>query len=234
NVVASYVPWLMHEPVERQIDLIGRTQPNLDLGGFIDLCANNGLYFFARPGPFIMAEMKNEGLPYWLYTKHPEIIPVSWDGKLVPTRTVDYLAPAFLREARRWYQAVMGEVIAPRLYPNGGNVVAVQLDNEIGMLSWVTNAPDLTDLVLADFTAWLENRYDQATLKARYPFVLDNPAIRAEAIRSPKEDYAAVLLRDLGHFMRDRYALYIDILRGYAEECGVVGVPFVINIHGTD
>ena len=28
-----------------------------------------------------MAEMKNEGLPYWIYEKHPEIVPVTWDGK---------------------------------------------------------------------------------------------------------------------------------------------------------
>jgi beta-galactosidase len=234
NLVASYIPWLMHEAVEGQIDLEGQTQPNLDLGAFIDLCKDNGLYFFARPGPFIMAEMKNEGLPYWLYTKHPAIIPVSWDGKLAPTRTVDYLAPGFLEAVRHWYQAVMGGVIAPRLHTHGGNIIAVQLDNEIGMLSWITNAPDLTDAVLADFAAWLEQNYDPAMLQVRYPFVLDNAEIRAAAIRSPKEEYATHLLRDLGYFMRDRYARYVATLRGYAEDCGVTGVPFVINIHGTD
>src|SRR4051812_15818209 len=164
NAVASYIPWLCHEPVEGQIDLDGTTRPELDLGAFIDLCQENDLYFFARPGPFIMAEMKNEGLPYWVYTKHPEVIPVSWDGKQVPTRTLDYLAPGFLAEARHWYAAVMG-VIAPRLQPHGGNIIAVQLDNEIGMLSWVSNAPDLSDYLLADFTTWLTRRYDAATLK---------------------------------------------------------------------
>src|SRR5689334_21685831 len=234
NLVASYVPWLMHEPVEGEIDLAGKTAPNLDLGAFIDLCRDNGLMFFARPGPFIMAEMKNEGLPYWLYTKHPEIIPVTWDGKPAPTRTVDYLAPGFLEEVRRWYKAVMGRVIAPRLQPNGGNIIAVQLDNEIGMLSWISNSPDLTDQVLVDFVAWLARRYDAATLKTRYPFALDNPLIRDMAIRAPREEYAAELMRDLGHYMRDRYARYAATLRAYAEECGVTGVPFVINIHGTD
>ena len=42
------------------------------------------------------------------------------------------------------------------------------------------------------------------------------------------------MLRDLGYFMRDRFARYVATLRTYAEECGVTGVPFVINIHGTD
>ena len=233
NVVASYIPWLMHEPVEGQVDLDGSTHANLDLGGFIDLCKENGLYFFARPGPFIMAEMKNEGLPYWVYTKHPEIVPVTWDGKIVPTRTVDYMAPGFLEEARHWYSEVMG-VIAPRLHTNGGNIIGVQLDNEIGMLSWVTNSPDLTDDVLNHFTSWLQERYDPETLEGRYPFVLDNPVIRDEAMRSPKEEYAAELMSDLGYFMRERYAHYVAALRGYAEEFGVTGVPFIINIHGTD
>ena len=140
NTVASYIPWLLHERADGTFDLEGRTEANLDLGGFIDLCHEHGLWFLARPGPFIMAEMKNEGLPYRLYTEHPEIVPVSWDGKPVSSRTVDYLAPAFLAESRRWYEAVM-PVLAGRLEPNGGNVVAVQLDNEIGMLSWVTNSP---------------------------------------------------------------------------------------------
>ena len=233
NAVASYVPWLCHEPIEGQIDLDGRTRPELDLGGFIDLCKENGLLFFVRPGPFIMAEMKNEGLPYWVYTKHPEAVPVSWDGATVSTRTLDYLAPGFLQEARHWYEAVM-PVIGPRLYPNGGNIIAVQLDNEIGMLSWISNSPDLTDEVLADFSGWLQRRYDGAALEARYPFAQDDAASCNAALRAPREEYAAALMHDLGHYMRDRFARYVATLRGYAEEFGVRDVPFVINIHGTD
>ena len=81
NTVASYIPWLCHEPEPHRFDLDGRTRPELDLGAFIDLCAELDLYFIARPGPFIMAEMKNEGVPYRLYEDHPEIVPVGWDGK---------------------------------------------------------------------------------------------------------------------------------------------------------
>ena len=142
------------------------------------------------------------------------------------TRTLDYLAPGFLQEAHHWYAAVM-RVIAPRLQPNGGNIIAVQLDNEIGMLSWISNAPDLTDNVLADFVGWLSRQHDEAALRVRYPFGLDNPDIRAAAIRSPKDEYAAQWMRDLGHFMRDRYARYVAALRSYAEECGVKDVPFL-------
>ncbi len=232
NAVASYVPWLCHEPSKGEFDLDGHTRPELDLGGFIDLCRDNGLYFFLRPGPFIMAEMKNEGLPYWIYEQHPEIVPSGWDGRPATTRTVDYLAPAFLEASRRWYAAVM-EVAAPRLQPNGGNIIAVQLDNEIGMLSWVSNGPDLTDLVLDDFASWLGRAYEPEQLASRYPFRLEDAESRSRGIRSPAEDYAPGLHADLGRYMRNRFARYVDELRGYAEACGVKDIPFVVNIHGT-
>ncbi len=67
--VASYIPWLFHELADATFDLTGRTRPERDLGAFVDLCAERGLTFFARPGPFVMAELKNEGLPYRLYRR---------------------------------------------------------------------------------------------------------------------------------------------------------------------
>ncbi|MCC3374563.1 beta-galactosidase [Cohnella sp. REN36] len=232
NAVASYVPWLCHEETEGEIDLEGRTRPELDLGGFIDLCRDNGLYFFLRPGPFIMAEMKNEGLPYWIYRKHPEIIPFGWDGRPATTKTADYLSYGFLIETRRWYEAVMA-VAAPRLQPKGGNIVAIQLDNEIGMLSWVSNGPDLTERVLEDFADWLEDRYPAEQLERRYPFDFRSREARRTGVRSPEEDYAPALHTDLGYYMRHRFSRYVDILRDYAEAYGAEGVPFVVNIHGT-
>ncbi|WP_062236106.1 beta-galactosidase [Fictibacillus sp. FJAT-27399] len=232
NAVASYIPWLCHEAVEGEVDLTGQSRPELDIGGFIDLCHENGLYFFARPGPFIMAEMKNEGIPYWVYEKHPEIIPVTWDGGAVSTRTIDYLAPAFLKETRGWFQHIMG-VIEPRLHQHGGNVIAVQLDNEIGMLSWVSNSPDLTDQLLEDFSGWLQLKVEKQKLKQRYPFLFEAQDARNEQIRSPKEEYASELMRDLGRYMRHRFSRYVAKLRAYAEEFGVKDIPFVINIHGT-
>jgi len=232
SAVASYVPWLCHEPEEGQFDFDGHTHPELNLIRFIDLCKENGLYFFVRPGPFIMAEMKNEGLPYWVRQKHPEIVPVSWDGKPVSTKTVDYLAPSFLETCRNWYRAVMA-VIAPRLYTNGGNIIAVQLDNEIGMLSWVSNSPDLTEHVLGDFADWLKRRYSGSELAERYPFPADDAEARRNGFRSPREEYAPQLMRDLGYYMRHRFVRYVAALRSYAEEFGVRDVPFVVNIHGT-
>lgn len=232
NAVASYVPWICHEPVEGEFDFTGRTRPELDLEGFISLCEKNELFVFLRPGPFIMAEMKNEGIPYWVYEKHPEIVPISWDGKKVPTRTIDYLAPGFLQEVRKWYSAVM-PIIASHLYTRGGRVIGIQLDNEIGMLSWISNCPDLTDNVIEDFIGWLNRQYSREELQKRYPFDLSDISACQKAIRSPKEEYALQLFRDLGYYMRERFARYVATLRSYAEEFGIKDVPFFINIHGT-
>ncbi len=230
--VASYIPWLFHELPDGSVDLTGRTRPERDLGAFLDLCAERGLTFFARPGPFVMAELKNEGLPYRLYVDHPEIVPVGWDGVPAPTRTVDYLAPAFLAEADRWYAAVM-PVLASRLHTVGGPVIGVQLDNEIGMLAWVSNSPDLTDDLLVDLRRWCGERYGDA-VGERYPVEPGDHAAWADAVRSPAEPWAAALRVDLGWFMRDRFARYVDALAASARRHGITGVPFMINIHGTE
>lgn len=227
NTVASYIPWLCHEPVRGEFDLDGHTRDNLDLGAFIDLAHELGLWFIARPGPFIMAEMKNEGVPFYLYDDYPEIVPVTWDGKPAPTRTLDYLAPNFLAATGVWYDHVM-PVLAERLLQHGRNIISVQLDNEVGMLSWVSNAPDLTDNVTDDFWNWQESRYGK---DVRYPFSKDKAK---DSIRSPQGSYVGKLMNDLAHYMRNRFARYFDALRSMAEERGVRDVPFIVNIHGTE
>lgn len=228
TTVASYLPWVFHERPDGTVDVEGRTRPERDVGAFIDLCAQRGLTFLARPGPFVMAELKNEGVPFRLYDEHPEIVPRGWDGRPAPSRTLDYLAPAFLAETARWYDAIL-PILRPRLEPNGGNVIGVQLDNEVGMLAWVTNSPDLTDDVLADFARWVET----SGRESAYPLTPGGPHW-ASAVRSPHPDYAGALRLDLAYFMRDRFARYIRALRAMAVERGITGVPFFVNLHGTE
>ncbi|GAA3767171.1 beta-galactosidase [Streptomyces chiangmaiensis] len=232
NAIATYIPWMWHETPDGTIDVTGRTRPERDLGAFLDLCIANGFDIVARPGPFTMAELKGEGVPERVRKEHPEINPTGWNGADGPTPVVDYLAPAFLKEARRWYDAVM-PVLAKRLRRKGRQgVVACQLDNEIGMLDWVSNTPALTDHLLRDFNSWLDKTYDDG-LGDRYAFAGKPAAERDKAIRSPEDGYSAALMHDLGAFMRGRFARYVTALREAAEDNGVRGVPFLINIHGT-
>jgi beta-galactosidase len=230
--VATYIPWLWHELPDGSVDLTGRTDPRRDLVRFLDLAAARGLGVIARPGPFVMAELKNEGIPHRVYDKTPEVWPTTWDGRRITTRTTDYLAPPFLEACRGWYDEVM-PLLAERQWSRGGPVTAVQLDNEVGMLSWVTNSPDLTDVVCEDHRAWARDRYGDEEATARTGADARDADAWAARLRHPDIGDTLALHHDLGLYMRHRYARYIDTLRGYAEELGVTDVPFLVNIHGT-
>lgn len=229
NAVASYIPWICHEEEEGCFDF-GEKRPELNLAEFIELCQKNDLYFIARPGPFIMAEMKNEGIPFWVAENYPEIVPLTWDGAEITTKTLDYLSEPFLTCVRRWYEKVCA-VLAPYLEPAGGKLIAVQLDNEMGMLSWVSNSPDLTEQVMQDMTEWLRKKYGDEGMKKRYPTFTQDKMV--EFFRSPCEETALCFHQDLGNYMRARICRYTEILKKYAEEFGIHGILFLINIHGT-
>ena len=139
QAVATYIPWVVHELPDGTIDVTGRTADWRDLGAFCDLAHELGLYVIARPGPYVMAELQHEGLPHRvLHLAGPGA--TTWQGRPLPTADLDYLSPVFLAEVERWYDAVL-PVLASRLQPDGGPVIGVQLDNEIGMLAWVSNSP---------------------------------------------------------------------------------------------
>lgn len=219
--VATYVPWLVHELPDGGFDLTGRTSEYRDLVSFLDSAAARGLMVIARPGPFVMAELNDEGIPARVRREHPELVPAGWDGMPTPTRTLDYLAPAFLDEVGRWYAAVLPVLAARRYDP----VVAVQLDNEIGMLSWVANAPEITDDVVRAFA----RRADPA----RHGVDGSDPAAVRAALRHPAGPHSLALHHELGDLQRDRYRRYVDFLCERAAAHGITGLPLLLNIHGT-
>src|SRR5512143_1345064 len=73
NCLASYIPWQWHEPEEGAFDFKGDRVPERDLGAFLDLVRKQGLWFFARIGPYVNAELARGGHPLWLYERHPEV-----------------------------------------------------------------------------------------------------------------------------------------------------------------
>ena len=113
NTVTVYAVWTYHQPSAGEFDFTG----DRDLGAFVDMIAECGMYCIYRMGPFVHGEFRNGGLPQWLV-----------DELGTKARTND---PVYLEYAKAYYQKLI-EIAKPRLITNGGNIIIVQLENELG------------------------------------------------------------------------------------------------------
>ncbi len=110
TAVSTYVFWIMQERVEGTFDWTGRR----DLRRFIEFCGKLGLDVVVRVGPYAHGEMRNGGLPDWLYAKPFAV------------RSND---PEYLNCVRRFYEQIAAQCRG-LFYQQGGPIVAVQLENE--------------------------------------------------------------------------------------------------------
>jgi len=135
NCVATYIPWLLHEPEEGQFRF-DETADWLDLEGFLQSAREAGLYVITRPGPYQYSELIYDGLPGWLCEGYPEVLARDVRGKIFRPSSVSYLHPVFLEKVRLWFE-VVGPILAKYTLSKGGPVAFVQLDNEtIGIHEW--------------------------------------------------------------------------------------------------
>ncbi len=110
HILATYVIWNYHEEREGEFDWSG----NNNLRHFLDLCAKHDMKVILRIGPFSHGEVRNGGIPDWLYGRPFEI------------RSND---PGYLAYAEKWYNEV-GRQVKGLMYKDGGPVVGIQLENE--------------------------------------------------------------------------------------------------------
>lgn len=226
NTVAAYIPWLWHQPQSDVTDLDGHTHPMRDLAGFLDLAAEMDLYVIARPGPYIMAETINEGIPPWVFSQYPQAAFVAQDGQA--QNIASYLHPDFIRCVEGWYQAVFA-VLSPRQIMRGGNILMTQLDNEMGMIQWVRNMLDLNPDTVERFTIYLQQTYGDR-LSDRYP-ADDLRGFLHQQMIDPQPPYGGVIVEDYRRFYRGYLREYTLLLWDRAKAYGM-DVPPVINIHG--
>ncbi len=212
DTLSFYVPWFWHETKEGETDFEGRTSPERDLTGFTRLAMEYGFDLIIKPGPYIMSELKNEGLPDWLYMKHPDGIALTIEGKPHPTRVFSYLHPGFLDCVREWYASIAKAI-------RESDAIMIQLDNEVGMLHWVTSTGDYNPVALAHFREYLT---------ARAPELL----AELEAWSYGKQ-FGFPLNVEYHRFMRQYFREYLETLSRFMdEEC--IDLPKIINIHGFD
>jgi len=110
NVIATYVFWNMHERQEGVFDWSG----DRDLRRFLELCARHHVWAMVRMGPFCHGEIRNGGIPDWIY------------GRPVEIRSND---PGYLAYADRLYGEIARQMQG-MLFKDGGPVIGVQLENE--------------------------------------------------------------------------------------------------------
>ena len=115
NSIAIYVFWNAHEIGEGRYDF---ASPARDIGKFLDIAREEGMWVLLRPGPYCCGEWDFGGLPVYLL-RDPDLKP----------RT---LADARYTKAVENYLNAFAKVVRPRLVENGGAIVMVQVENEYG------------------------------------------------------------------------------------------------------
>ncbi|SFI47436.1 MULTISPECIES: beta-galactosidase [Microbacterium] len=110
TVASTYVFWLHHSPAPG----VARFDGNLDVGAFLDECADAGLEVALRIGPWVHGEARNGGFPDWVQNLD------------VRHRSDD---PRYLDLVREWF-GQLADALGGRAQP-GGPVIAVQLENEL-------------------------------------------------------------------------------------------------------
>ena len=135
NCLATYVPWLIHEPREGEF-VFGGADGTHDLEGFLETARAAGLWVMARPGPYQYSELVYDGLPRWLCDQYPELRAKDLKGNAFRRSSISYLQPLFLEKTAAWFDRVC-PLLARHSVGQGGAIVAVQLDNEMaGIHRW--------------------------------------------------------------------------------------------------
>ncbi len=236
NCLATYIPWLIHEPEEGRF-AFDAGDGVTDLEAFFETAKAAELYVIARPGPYEYSELIYGGLPEWLFTHYPEVQAHTLDGEPFGLPSVSYLHPTFLEKARAWFDVVC-PIIARHTVSRGGPVALTQFDNELmGVHIWFGGL-DYNREALGigraggRYPAFLAERYgDLERLNAAYgtsvasfaevlPILPDDPqAGRAEGIRR---------LRDYFDFYSAATTTYARTLCDWMREHGI-DTPFIHN-----
>jgi len=220
NCVATYIPWILHEPTEGDFKL--GDQPYRDLEGFLDLCKDKGLPVVCRPGPYQYSEMKYCGLPGWLCEGYPQILARNKDGGIMTNSSVSYLHPVFLEKTKKWFDFIC-PVIARHTAEKGGPVIFVQFDNELtGIHEWFGGwdySPEGMGIGGEDgrYARFLRKKYgDICALNEAYAAVYSS-----FADVNPAGDQTELVAKDYRDFSLSAIAEYAVILAGWMREHGI-------------
>ena len=110
TIIATYVFWNHIEEQEGVFNWSGQR----DLRRFIEICKEEQLPVILRIGPFCHGEVRNGGIPDWIFTKGCK------------TRSQD---PKFLSFVDKLYRQIFSQIQGLQ-WKDGGPLMACQFDNE--------------------------------------------------------------------------------------------------------
>lgn len=113
NCVETVMCWNLHEPREGEFCFTG----SLDIAAYCRQAAEQGLYVIVRPGPYTCGEWDFGGFPAWLLK-----------DKNMRLRCDE---PLFMEKVEAYFKRVFTE-LAPLQDTQGGNLIALQVENEYG------------------------------------------------------------------------------------------------------
>ena len=124
TIIPTYVFWNIHEEKEGVFDWNG----NRDLRRFVELCKKHDMDVIVRIGPFCHGEIRNGGLPDWLFARPVE----------VRSNDVNYL-----KYVERLYNEIAVQ-LKKLYYKDGGPIIGVQIENEHqhSAAPWAIQYPD--------------------------------------------------------------------------------------------
>jgi beta-galactosidase len=233
NCVATYVPWLIHEPKEGTFDF--STEGIRDLEAFLTLAKEENLYVIVRPGPYQYSELAFDGLPDWLSKNYPQLRAKTFDGKDLKGSTVSYEHPLFLKKTKTWFDKV-NPILAKYSVNKGGPVVFLQLDNELtGAHFWngsIDYNPETMGFGQKDgkYPLFLKKRYgDIATLNKNYETIYNYfEEVRPIEPKSYDKTSEIRRLKDYFDFYFFMCGEYLDTLANMARSNGI-DLPFIHN-----
>jgi beta-galactosidase len=239
NCIATYIPWLLHEPEEGKF-IFGGEDGVHDLEGFLEVANSVGLYVIARPGPYQYSELHSAGMASWLCENYPDLHAKTFENKQLGTTSLSYIHPDFLKKVRAWFDRVC-PLLARHTISRGGPVAMVQLDNEMmGVHIW-SGSLDYNPVSMGFGREG--GRYPRF-LRARYPSIIALNHAYGTAFESFEAARpiapSAVSTPEALRRMRDYLEFYLSTVGEYAATLAQwiraygINVPLVHNSWNQD
>jgi beta-galactosidase len=168
KIIATAVPWNVHQAEDKSLDFAGITDPRKDLVVFLELAREFGFKVILRPGPWVAGQMKNGGLPEYLFrdlkifardaTGQELELPSDYGvkGGYLPS----YLHPNFQYHLKNFFKAFI-ETTKNYVHPRGP-IFMVELDYETsyGRQLEPGSADYNPDVLEKYYGPFLEQRYE--------------------------------------------------------------------------